>query len=267
MAPRAWFYYFVTYAMRVGFYHSQSDSSLFIFRKGTEIVYLLIYMDDIIIIVSSYALLQRVIYSLHSEFAMTDLGPLNYFLSIFATRISSIDIKSKLAPNGDLVDDPTLYRSLAGDLQYLTFTRPDIIYAVQQICLFMHDQREPHFAALKGNTSVSGVANVVVETAWLRNLLLELHSPLHITTLVYYDNISTVYLSSNPVQHQRTKYIEIDIYFVRDHVAIGYVRVLHVPSRYQYADIFTKGLPYSLFIEFCNSLIFRSSPAPTVGEY
>jgi len=39
--------------------------------------------------------------------------------------------------------------SLAGALQYLTFTRPDIAYAVQQVCLHMHDPREPHLAALK----------------------------------------------------------------------------------------------------------------------
>jgi len=41
------------------------------------------------------------------------------------------------------------YRSLAGALQYLTFTRPDIAYAVQQVCLHMHDPRDPHLAALK----------------------------------------------------------------------------------------------------------------------
>ena len=77
-----------------------------------------------------------------------------------------------------------------------------------------------------------GVANAVAETSWLRNLLLELHSPVHSATIVYCDNVSAVYLSSNPMQHQRTKHIEIDIHFVRDQVATGKVRVLHVPSRY-----------------------------------
>ncbi|GJZ54924.1 ribonuclease H-like domain-containing protein [Tanacetum coccineum] len=77
---------------------------------------------------------------------------------------------------------------------------------------------------------------------------------------------SAVYLSSNTVQHQRTKHIEIDIYFVRDLVATGQVRVLHVPSRYQFADIFTKGLPTALFEEFRSSLSVRCPPAQTAGE-
>ncbi|GJX75236.1 ribonuclease H-like domain-containing protein, partial [Tanacetum coccineum] len=111
-----------------------------------------------------------------------------------------------------------------------------------------------------------GVANVVAETCWLRNLLRELHTPLSTATIVYCDNVSAVYLSSNPVQHQRTKHIEIDIHFVCDLVTTGHIWVLHVPSRYQYTDIFTKGLPTALLDEFRDSLSVRSSPAQTAGE-
>nr|GEW69865.1 ribonuclease H-like domain-containing protein [Tanacetum cinerariifolium] len=60
-----------------------------------------------------------------------------------------VDTESKLGDDGDPVSDPTLYRSLAGSLQYLTITRPDISYAIQQICLYMNDPQEPHFLALK----------------------------------------------------------------------------------------------------------------------
>ncbi|GJZ17122.1 ribonuclease H-like domain-containing protein [Tanacetum coccineum] len=272
--------------------------------------------------------LQQIIGSLHQEFCMTDLGPLNYFLGISVTRDSSgvvfiseeiclfeilemrnmvdcnscrtpIDTESKLGSDGDLVSNPALYRSLAGSLQYLTFTRPDISYAVQQVCLHMHDPREPHFSALKrilryvqgtmdyglqlfassttdlvdslmllgyAEAEYRGVANTVAETCWICNLLRELHTPLSFATLVYCDNVSVVYLSCNPVQHQRTKHIEIDIHFVRNLVAVGQVRVLHVPSRYQFADIFTKGLPSALFEEFRSSLSVRRPPAPTAGE-
>jgi hypothetical protein len=48
------------------------------------------------------------------------------------------------------VGDPTIYLSLARAFQYLTFNRPDISYAVQQVCLHMHDPREPHLMAAKG---------------------------------------------------------------------------------------------------------------------
>ena len=61
-----------------------------------------------------------------------------------------VDTQAKLSVDlGDPVADPTAYRSLAGALQYLTFTRPDLTYAVQQVCLHMHDPRESHLAALK----------------------------------------------------------------------------------------------------------------------
>ncbi|GKG28227.1 ribonuclease H-like domain-containing protein, partial [Tanacetum coccineum] len=91
----------------------------------------------------------------------------------------------------------------------------------------------------------------------------ELHTSLSSATLVYCDNVSAVYLSCNLVQHQCTKNIEIDRHFVRNLVAAGQVRVLQCPSRYQYADIFTKGLPSALFEKFRSSLSIRCPPAPT----
>nr|GFD27112.1 ribonuclease H-like domain-containing protein [Tanacetum cinerariifolium] len=79
--------------------------------------------------------------------------------------------------------------------------------------------RQPTLSRSSAEVEYRGVANVVAETCWLRNLLL---------------------------QHQCTKHIEIDIHFVRDLIAAGQVRVLHVPSRYQFTYIFTKGLPLAL---------------------
>jgi hypothetical protein len=98
------------------------------------------------------------------------------------------------------------------------------------------------------------IANGVAEVTWLRQLVHELQTPSSRCTLVYYNNISAVYLSTNSVQHQRIKHVEIDLHFVREKVAIGQVRVLHVPTTSQFADIFTKGLPSSVFNEFRSSL-------------
>ena len=109
------------------------------------------------------------------------------------------------------------------------------------------------------------VANAVAEVSWLRQLLAELLAPVSHAALVYCDNISTVYMSSNPVQHQCTKHVENDLHFVRERVATGVVRVTHVPTSSQYADIFTKGLPSSVFADFRSSLNVQAADVLTAG--
>ncbi|GJR03459.1 ribonuclease H-like domain-containing protein [Tanacetum coccineum] len=362
-APRSWFQRFASYATRVGFQHNKTDSLLFIFHCGTDITYFLLYVDDIILTTSFTSFLQRVIFSLHGEFAMTDVGSLNYFLGVSSQRFTTclflsqatyaeellewppmrncnpcqnpVNTDSKLGPDDDPISDPTSYRSLAGALKYLTFTRTDLSYIVRQVCLYIYDHREPHFSALKhiiwyvrgtleyglqlhvsntaqlttytdvdwvgcsvtsrftsgycvflGDNLLSwsakrqailsrssveaeyrGVANVVAETTWLRNLLYDLQAPIFTATLVYYDNVGISYFSNNPIQHQHTKHIDLDIHFVRDFMAKGLVHVMHVLSHYQYADIFTKGLPSALFQDFRFSLNVRRPLTPTMGVY
>nr|GEY80316.1 ribonuclease H-like domain-containing protein [Tanacetum cinerariifolium] len=198
-------------------------------------------------------------------------GMVNYNLSR-----TPVDTESKLGETGDMVSDPTLYQSLADLVVYSdadwagcpTTRRSTSGYYVflRNNLLSWSFKRQPTLSCSSTEAEYRGVANAVAETCCLRNLLCELHSPLSSATLVYCDNVSVVYLSSNPVQHQRTKHIEIDIHFVRDLVAAGHVRVMHVPSCYQYADIFTKGLPSALFEEFRSSLSFRCPPALIAGE-
>nr|GEV67712.1 ribonuclease H-like domain-containing protein [Tanacetum cinerariifolium] len=215
--------------------------------------------------------------TIRTGFAMTDLGSLIYFLGISVTRDSSgmflsqkkytveilerasmvhcnpsrtpVDTESKLSTTGDVVSDPTFI----GVLQVLC----SILLLLDLIFIMLFSRAEAEYR---------GVANAVVETCWLHNLLRELHTPLSFDTLVYYDNVSAVYLSTNPVQHQRKKHIKIDIHFVRDLVATGQVRVLHVPSRYQFTDFFTKGLPTALLEEFRSSMSVRCPPAQTAGS-
>jgi hypothetical protein len=138
---------------------------------------LLLYVDDIVITGSCPGLLQHFIDRLLSEFAVKDMGALRFFLGIDVRRTKAgfylsqeryaeelldragmssckpmstpIDANGKLAANGEPIDDAQTYRSLAGALQYLTVTRPDLAFVVQQACLHMHDPRTPHLMLLK----------------------------------------------------------------------------------------------------------------------
>ncbi|GJS74737.1 ribonuclease H-like domain-containing protein [Tanacetum coccineum] len=178
-----------------------------------------------------------------------------------------VDMESKLSYDGDIISDPTLHRSLF--LREFSDMRSTSGYSVflGDNLLSWSAKRQHTLSRSDAKAEYKGVANVVAETAWLHNLLRELYTPLLSATFVYCDNVSAIYMTANPIQHQRTKYIEIDIHFVCDMVAHSQVRVLHVPSRYQYADIFTKGLPSALFEEFHTSLSVRPSSAQTAGAY
>jgi hypothetical protein len=81
-APRAWYSRFAIYLTSLGFIEAKSDTSLFILRHGPDMVYLLLYVDDIILTASSSELLRRTIAALQREFAMKDLGQLHHFLGI-----------------------------------------------------------------------------------------------------------------------------------------------------------------------------------------
>nr|GEZ85191.1 hypothetical protein [Tanacetum cinerariifolium] len=114
------------------------------------------------------------------------------------------------------------------------------------IFLYMHDPQEPHFAALKR------ILRYVRRTV---DFGLQLYV-FATTSLVGYTDADWAGCSS-------TRSAEAEYRGVANVV----VRVLHVPSRYQYADIFTKELPSALFKEFRLSLSVRPPPAPTVGTY
>ncbi|XP_056160962.1 uncharacterized mitochondrial protein AtMg00810-like [Syzygium oleosum] len=142
-------------------------------------IFLLVYVNDIIITGSPTAPLSTLLESLQKEFAIKDLGELHYFLGIelkrtpdgillhqtkyaadLLARAKMQDAKPVTTPCvagsdipsshcGELFSDPYLYRSTVGALQYLTLTRPDIAFAVNTACQFMHAPTEVHWQFVK----------------------------------------------------------------------------------------------------------------------
>ncbi|GJR63103.1 ribonuclease H-like domain-containing protein [Tanacetum coccineum] len=172
------------------------------------------------------ALLQHLIDSLHREFDMTDLGALNYFLGISAVCHSTglflsqrkyalhllerahmvncnpsqhIESESKRGPMGS-GSDPTCTESCRD------FHTPLHV----QICL-MQFSRFAFICTIRESHINCSQAYLAICSGF----------HLSTATLVYCDNVSAVYMSANPVQHQRTKHIKIDIHFVRDMVTAG----------------------------------------------
>ena len=177
-APRAWFERFSTQLLHMGFQASLTDSSLFILRQGKLVVYLLFYIDDIVMLGNDPSFLSSLIAQLSATFELKDLGPLHYFLGLQIIKTSKglflsqskyaqvLLLKAnmhtskpartpcvahaRLVPTeGSLLSNPHEFRSLVGFLHYLTFTRPDLSFAVQQIYQFMSTLIDVHLIAAK----------------------------------------------------------------------------------------------------------------------
>jgi hypothetical protein len=175
-ASRNWYSKFSEVLIEFGFTHSTADPSLFCLHRESGSVFLLLYVDDIVLTGSHPHLISMVKDLLHNHFKIKDLGRLKYFLGIevakskkglfLSQRQYALDIISdcgltatkpadfpmeqnlKLSPSdGTILSDPTPYRRLVGRLIYLTVTRPDIAYPVNILSQFMHTPREPHMAA------------------------------------------------------------------------------------------------------------------------
>lgn len=177
-APRAWYNALKDFLLSIGFKNSVADASLFILRSGSQFIYILVYVDDIIITGTSKVEITRVTNLLASRFSLKELGELSYFLGMEATRTPAglhltqtkymVDLlrrakmdnakpvatpmsssQSLTLQSGDKILNPTEYRTIVGALQYLSLTRPDIAFAVNRLCQFMHQPTTTHWEAAK----------------------------------------------------------------------------------------------------------------------
>ncbi|PKU61453.1 Retrovirus-related Pol polyprotein from transposon TNT 1-94 [Dendrobium catenatum] len=352
-APRQWYEKLTQFLQKHGFRFSRSDPSLLILKQNHIQIFFLIYVDDLLITGNDESAIQQLLLVLRSTFALKQLGVISLFLGIqviqqpdgiFLTQQHHAEkilretnlqdskpastpstLKSKL-PEQDLLQysDPTLYRHIAGSLQYLSITRPDIAYATNQLCQHMHQPSNADFQALKcllrylkgtvtyglpirsgdltlraftdadwaadstdrksisgyctflGPTLVSWTVKKQVtvakssteaeyralsaatsEVIWLRRLLDELGMTQTVPTTIHCDNISAMAIAKNPILHARTKHIEIDYQFIRHHLHSDSIRLAHIPSTDQVADIFTKSFVSARFHDLRRKLTIQ----------
>ncbi|RVW60764.1 Retrovirus-related Pol polyprotein from transposon RE1 [Vitis vinifera] len=157
-SPRAWFSRFSSVVQEFGMLRSTADHSVFYHHNSLgQCIYLVVYVDDIVITGSDQDGIQKLKQHLFTHFQTKDLGKLKYFLGIEIAQSSSgvvlsqrkyaldileetgmldckpvdtpMDPNVKLVPGqGEPLGDPGRYRRLVGKLNYLTITRPDISF-------------------------------------------------------------------------------------------------------------------------------------------
>ena len=106
------------------------------------------------------------------------------------------------------------------------------------------------------------LSSVTSEVVWLRRLLLHFEIDIPFVML-FYDNRSTISLASNPAHHEGSKHIDIDHHFIREFVQSNVIRLVHVKSQHQVADVFTKAFPGPVFGKFIVKLGMINNYSPT----
>ncbi|KAA0034028.1 Beta-galactosidase [Cucumis melo var. makuwa] len=180
-----------------------------------------------------------------------------------------IEFNCKLGNSDDQVPvDKEQYQRLVGKLIYLSHTRPDISFVVSVVSQFMQAPYEKHMEAVNRilrylkNTPVylrllylvwgnlvtwrGKKQSVVVrssaeaeyramslgicEEIWLQKVLSDLHQECETPLKLFCDNKAAISIANNPVQHDRTKHVEIDRHFIKERLDSGSICIPYIPS-------------------------------------
>ncbi|XP_058784000.1 uncharacterized mitochondrial protein AtMg00810-like [Vicia villosa] len=153
--PRSWYEKLHQTLFSFGFVASRCDHSLYTYNHQGVVLYVLVYVDDILMTGSSSHLIHKLINQLRQQFSLKKLGKPEYFLGL----------EVKYQRNGSLIltqtkyirdllarvnmEDSLFYRSVVGALQYITLTRPHISYSVNKACQFMANPLDNHWSMVK----------------------------------------------------------------------------------------------------------------------
>ncbi|KAJ9544631.1 hypothetical protein OSB04_024338 [Centaurea solstitialis] len=172
--------------------------------------------------------------------------------------------------SGKPVDQMT-YRAIIGSLLYITASRPDIVFSMGVCARFQCNPRESHLSAVKrilrylkgtpdfglwypkdsgfeliactdsdhAEAEYVAAACCCSQVLWMKTQLVDFGYTMQ-RILIYWDSKSEIQITANPVQHSRTKHIDIRYHFIKDHVEKGNIELYFVESDYHLADLFTK---------------------------
>nr|GEW67599.1 hypothetical protein [Tanacetum cinerariifolium] len=213
------------------------------------------------------------------RFEMSMMGEMKFFLGLQVNQFSNgifiiqstyiLDILKRFGmENCDTVPTPMVeqaklkldlvgkpvdhidYRSMIGSLMYVTSSRPDIMFAT---CLWYLKDSGFDLTAYsdadhagchldrKTKSKYVAVSSCRAQVLWMRTQLTD-YGFFYDKVPIYCDSKSAIAISCNPVQHTRTKHIDVRYHFIKDHVEKGMTELYFVGTEYQLADLFTKSL-------------------------
>nr|GEV75433.1 cysteine-rich RLK (receptor-like protein kinase) 8 [Tanacetum cinerariifolium] len=259
-------YYNENFAPAVKMVTSYADTSFLTYKKDNDFLALVVYVYDILLTGNNLKLINHIQHQLDVAFSIKDLGSLNYYMGIEFLRndkgitMTQRKLSSKFSDTSSYVHD-----KVYSFPQQLIFNSKLIVIVIGQVAKSQEDpqlafasflvlvsslenQRNNQlFSRSSTEAGYRALANCTCEITWPLSLFKDLQIFTSTTIPILCDNQSSISLATNPLQHARTKHIEIDCHFVREKIKAGILLPIYIPTHHQVADALTKGLNRSPF--------------------
>ncbi|RVW53241.1 Retrovirus-related Pol polyprotein from transposon TNT 1-94 [Vitis vinifera] len=266
-SSRAWFGRFTKSMRAFGYRQSNSDHTLFLKKQHGKIMALIVYVDDMVVIGNDPEERKALQNYLSREFEMKDLGPLKYFLGIEVSRSSegiflsqrkyALDLLQETGmlgcqPVNTPIEEVDDRRSTSG---YFTFVGGNLVT--------WKSKKQNVVARSSAEAEFRGMALGLCEALWLRLLLQDLGYLSRQPIRLFCDNKAACDIAHNLVQHDRTKHVEVDRFFIKEKLDDKIVELPKIRSENQLADILTKAVSSQVFSKFLDKLGMCDIYAPT----
>ncbi|KAI4385690.1 hypothetical protein MLD38_003685 [Melastoma candidum] len=278
-APRAWYERLSQFLIEKGYRKGKVDTTLFLKKHGTELLIFQIYVDDIIFGSTNNTLCNEFAELMKGEFEMSMMVELTFFLGLqirqtsegtfihqekytkqllkkyeltnskhLSTPMSTNAIVEKDESGKDA--DPSIYRRYSdADFAGCKIDRKSTSGTYQllgDMLISWHSKKQASVALSTAEAEYVAAASCCAQLLWMRQQL-EDYGFKFDNIPIRCNNTSAINLTKNPVQHSRSKHIELRHHFIRDHVQNGSIVVEYVSTETQLCDIFTKPLNFEKF--------------------
>ncbi|GJW99655.1 retrovirus-related pol polyprotein from transposon TNT 1-94 [Tanacetum coccineum] len=292
-APKAWYDILKAFLIKHEYKMGMVDSILFTKKKSSNLIIVQIYIDDIILGLTFHHMCDEFAKIMHDDFEMSMMGELNFFLGLQLKQIEDAFQEAPKTRSFEAVK--RIFRYIKGtthlglwypkgtDIETVVYADSDHAgdyvdrKSTSGICTFVgccltswFSKKQTALAISTTEAEYVSAGKACQQALWMKQALIDYDVRLDDVPIMC-DNKGAIDLSKNPVQHSRTKHIEIRHHFLRDNVQKGHISIEKVPSVDNIADILTKPLKRESFnylreMTLDDELQYTKSYVPTISN-
>ncbi|GKD84395.1 retrovirus-related pol polyprotein from transposon TNT 1-94 [Tanacetum coccineum] len=243
-APRAWYAKIDAHLLNHNFRRSSSESTFHMKQfNSKERLIISLYVDDLLVIGSNDHLVKEFKKQIESEFDMSDLGLVSYFLGIEIKKMpNGVHICQRKYASDMLkrfkmfIDEPSSSH-LGAAKRVLRYVKGSL-----DLGIMFERNKVVKLEGYADKAEYISVAGAVNHAIWIRKLLSAFDLTQEGPTVIFCDNKSAIAIAENPVQHGRTKHINVKYHAIREAEKNRKVKLKYYTSETQLANMLTKSI-------------------------